>query len=360
MSIFGVGRFLVLTGCFATVGCSTPSSDPGSADDLPRLQATAQVSGTTARLQAVFAVDRSVVWASGLEGTYAVTEDGGANWRVGRVPDADDLQFRDVHAFDAHTAFLLAAGEGEASRIYKTEDGGTEWSLRFVNLEPAGFLDCFDFWDRRNGVVYGDSIDGSLYVLRTRDGGLTWARVTAEGLPPAAEGEGGFAASGTCVDVAAGGSVWIGTGAGGAGRVLRSTDRGETWIGSETPIVRGEHAGITSVVVAGNRLGFALGGDLDRPDEHTANVARTDDGGATWNLAGRLPFAGAAYGAAWAATSRGSLLVAVGPGGLGYSTDRGENWTLGHEGELWSVDFGDDHTFWAVGPGGSIFRFDLR
>lgn len=360
MSMFGARRFLVLAGCVATIGCSPPSSEPGVERDPPVLEATGQVSGTTARLQAVFAVDRNVVWASGLEGTYAVTEDGGANWRTGRVPEADDLQFRDVHAFDAHTAFLLAAGEGETSRIYKTEDGGAEWSLRFVNLEPAGFLDCFDFWDRENGVVYGDSIDGVLYVLRTRDGGLTWARVAAEGLPSAAAGEGGFAASGTCVDVAADGRAWIGTGAGGAGRVLRSADRGETWVGTETPIVRGEYAGITSVVLAGDQLGFAFGGDLDRPSEHTANVVRTDDGGITWSLAGRLPFAGAAYGAAWTAGGHGSLLVAVGPGGLGYSADRGESWTLGHEGELWSVDFGDDRTFWAVGPAGSIVRFDLR
>ena len=344
------------------LACSPPAPEPAAvAADPPRLEWTAQTSGTKARLQAVFAVDERVVWASGVEGTYAVSEDGGDTWRTGRVPDADELQFRDVHAFDARTAFLLAAGDGEASRIYMTRDGGADWSLLFVNLDPAGFLDCLDFWDRRNGLVYGDSIDGVLFLLRTGDGGQTWGRVGEEHLPAAADGEGGFAASGTCVDVAPGGRAWIGTGAGGAGRVLRSVDGGLSWTGAETPIVRGELAGITSVVFAGEDRGFALGGDLQRPDERTANVARTTDGGVSWELGGALPFDGAAYGGAFAARGGGaSTLVAVGPGGLGYSLDSGATWTLGHEAELWSVDFGDPDTFWAVGPEGAIVRFDLE
>lgn len=355
--------FLALAVGAAVVACGARGRQTG--DPPPGqvvFESTVQESGTEARLQAVFAVDENVVWASGLAGTFAVTEDGGATWRAGRVPDADELQFRDVHAFDARTAFLLAAGEGEASRIYRTTDGGAEWSLRFVNLEPRGFLDCFDFWDRRRGVVYGDSIDGVLFVLRTTDGGLTWERVAAAGLPPAGEGEGGFAASGTCVDVGADGLAWIGTGAGGAARVLRSADYGITWSGSETPIVRGELAGITSVVLTGEGRGVAFGGDLDQAEERTANVAVTGDAGATWRLGGELPFDGAAYGGAWSAGAGGAggeTLIAVGPGGLGWSRDSGGSWTLGHPGEFWSVDFGDADTFWAVGPAGAIVRFDL-
>ncbi len=196
-------------------------------------------------------------------------------------------------------------------------------------------------------------------MLRTGDGGSTWERVGPEGLPPAADGEGGFAASGTCVAAAAGGRAWIGTGAGGAGRVLRSADKGATWADAETPIVRGESAGITSVVIAGDRLGFAFGGDLERTAERTANFARSEDGGATWRLGGELPFDGPAYGGAWAAGAGRSTLVAVGPGGLGYSADLGESWVPGHTGEFWSVAFGDADTFWAVGPRGTVVRFDL-
>ena len=39
------------------------------------------------------------------------------------MPGAEGLDFRDVDAFDAETAYPLSIGEGEKSRIYKTADG---------------------------------------------------------------------------------------------------------------------------------------------------------------------------------------------------------------------------------------------
>ena len=83
---------------------------------------TAQVSGTTRLLQAVSPVDEMIVWVSGHRGTYARTTDGGETWEAAVVPDADTLQFRDVHAVDEHTAYLLGAGPGDMSRIYQTTD----------------------------------------------------------------------------------------------------------------------------------------------------------------------------------------------------------------------------------------------
>ena len=84
----------------------------------------AQSSLTTARLRGVSAVSSTVAWASGSDGVYLKTTDGGATWRAGTVPGAEALDFRDVEAFDADTAYLLSIGEGEHSRIYKTTDGG--------------------------------------------------------------------------------------------------------------------------------------------------------------------------------------------------------------------------------------------
>ena len=80
----------------------------------------------------------------GTEGTYARTTDGGTTWHAGVVPDAGALQFRDVHAVDAETAYLLSIGDGEQSRIYKTTDAGLTWALQFKNPEPEGFFDCMD------------------------------------------------------------------------------------------------------------------------------------------------------------------------------------------------------------------------
>ena len=45
--------------------------------------------------------ESEVVWASGRNGTFTVTTDGGETWNAGVVPGAEALQFRDVQAFSA-------------------------------------------------------------------------------------------------------------------------------------------------------------------------------------------------------------------------------------------------------------------
>src|SRR5215471_18975888 len=86
-----------------------------------------QKTGVKVRLRGVSTVDLKTAWASGNNGTFLQTVDGGAHWESGTVPSATDLDFRDVHGVDANTAYLLSAGEGEKSRIYKTTDGGKSW-----------------------------------------------------------------------------------------------------------------------------------------------------------------------------------------------------------------------------------------
>src|SRR4029077_3970231 len=111
---------------------------------------TPQQSGTTNSLQAISPVNARVAWASGTSGTYVVTTDGGETWRAGVVPGADALEFRDVEGVSERVAYLMAAGPGEDSRIYKTEDGGATWSLQFQNEDPSAFYDCFAFWDAKS------------------------------------------------------------------------------------------------------------------------------------------------------------------------------------------------------------------
>jgi hypothetical protein len=194
-------------------------------------------------------------------------------WSAGTVPGADTLQFRDVHAMSADVAWLLSAGPGELSRIYRTDDGGKNWRIQWVNDEPDGFYDCLSMFDEKRGLAYGDAVEGQLRILRTVDGGERWSLVQGDRLPSALTGEGGFAASGTCVAIGAQNVAWIGTGNADRARVLRSNDRGWTWAAAETPLVAGEAAGITSVAFRDERYGIVVGGNLTKPAEHTANVA---------------------------------------------------------------------------------------
>lgn len=317
-----------------------------------------QASGTTQRLQAVSPVNEFVVWVSGTGGTWAVTTNGGTTWRAGVVPGADSLEFRDVQAFDARSALLLAAGPGDRSRIYQTSDGGATWQLRFINTEPDAFYDCFAFWDTRRGIAISDAVGGVVPVLRTADGGRQWALIAT---PPAAvKGEGAFAASGTCVATLGDSTAWIATGAGESARILTTKDRGATWRAVVTPIVQGTpSSGHASVAFRTPRDGLAAGGDIaDTASLAAHRVVITTDGGATWLVGGAVTFAGPIYGAAFV-RGGGATAVAVGPRGASWSSDSGRSWmpldSLSH----WSVAFVSPADGWMVGPGGRITKVRL-
>ena len=64
------------------------------------------------------------MWASGSGGTWLVTIDGGVTWRAAKVAGAEALDFRGIRAIDARTVYLMSAGSGDKSRIYKTTDAG--------------------------------------------------------------------------------------------------------------------------------------------------------------------------------------------------------------------------------------------
>ena len=185
-----------------------------------------QVSGTDVALRGVSAVSDKIAWASGQKGTFLRTLDGGTTWRAGKLPDAADLDFRDVQAFDAKTAYLLSAGPGIASRVYKTVDGGERWNLQMTNPDKEGFWDCFAFWDDTHGIVVGDPVDGRFTVMTTKDGSR-WIRQKG---PQAQAMEGAFAASGTCVTTRGTREAWFGTGGPSGARVFHSTEIGRAHV----------------------------------------------------------------------------------------------------------------------------------
>ena len=312
-----------------------------------------QASGTTARLRGVSAVSATVAWASGSNGVYLKTTDGGATWQAATVPGAEALDFRDVEAFDAETAYLLSIGEGERSRIYKTTDGGRHWQLQFTNRNPKAFFDALAFWDADRGVAVSDSVDGRFVIIKTTDGGASWKEIPPEKLPPALAGEGAFAASGTCVTVRGRNNVWIGTS---AARVLRSTDGGETWQVATTLIQSDKaSAGIFSIAFKDARNGCVVGGDYRKESEARDNVATTSDGGRTWKLVkGALP---GGFRSAVAYAPGASTLVAVGPSGSDYSLDDGASWAPTGGAGYHAISFARSGAGWAVGEGGRIAKY---
>jgi len=311
-----------------------------------------QGSGVTARLRGVSAVSERVAWASGAAGTVVRTVDGGSTWTALAVPDAGKLDFRDVDAIGADTAYILSIGSGAASRIYKTTDAGKTWQLQFTNEDPKGFFDAMAFWDNERGLVMGDSIDGRFEILRTRDGGKTWRRVPTGALPPALENEGAFAGSGTNVAVVPGGHAWIGTGAAARSRVLHTRDYGETWSIAETPVASSASSGIFSVAFRDPRVGLTVGGDYRKETETADNAAISVNGGLTWEAVRGLGGFRSVV-AAIPKTPRG--WIAVGPSGADVSMDEGRTWTpipgTGYHAFAFAPG---SRTGWGVGEKGAI------
>jgi photosystem II stability/assembly factor-like uncharacterized protein len=322
---------------------------------LSNAQWVSQDSGTTARLRGLSVVSGQIAWASGAGGTVLRTVDWGETWETKVVPDAADLDFRDIEAFDDATALLLSIGEGDLSRIYRTTDGGETWTLRHANPDPDGFLDALAFWDDRHGLAMGDPVGGRFVILTTDDGGETWSRIDPQGLPEALLGEGAFAASGTCLVVHGERHAWFGTS---GGRVFGSQDRGRTWTAHETPI-RSESpaSGVFSLAFRDVEHGVAVGGDYERPDLGGRNVAVSSDGGRTWRSPQGPEPGGYRSAVALRPGTEGPTLVAVGPTGTDWSRDGGETWErLGDEG-FHAVDFAGEDAGWAVGEDGRIARF---
>jgi photosystem II stability/assembly factor-like uncharacterized protein len=404
MSVPGFAAAFAVSALTATPIGGTSDRFALLAQDGPRW--TVQESGVTARFRGISVVSDTVVWASGANGTIVRTIDGGKTWRtITPPPDTQKLDFRDVDAIDTDTAYILSIGPGEASRIFKTKDGGRSWVTQFVNRDEKAFFDAMVFWNERRGVAVSDSIDGRFVLLVTENGGDTWTPVAAEGLPPALPNEGAFAASGTNLTVpvtlaaarfapasrdASGGEasrpkntkgaadawnasvaarhVWLGAGAAATARVLRSRDGGRSWKVAATPLPAGPSAGIFSVTFRDTQHGVIVGGDYKNEAGAVDNVAISSDGGATWTVPKSNGLSGFRSVVAYQPHMNSRTLVAVGPSGADVSMDDGRNWRPIPSATGESAAASGLHTFgfapggqvgWGAGEKGRIARLDM-
>ena len=120
-------------------------------------------------------VNDMVVWASGSNGTIGKSTDGGKTWKWSIIKGFEKRDFRDIEAFDAATAVVMAVDA--PAYILKTTDGGESWKIVYENKTKGMFLDALEFWNEVSGIVIGDPIDGKVFVARTFDGGNNWVDI---------------------------------------------------------------------------------------------------------------------------------------------------------------------------------------
>lgn len=320
-----------------------------------------QKSGLTSSLRGLCAVSEKIAWVSGTRGSFARTFDGGQTWMADSVAGATHLDFRDVQAFDANRAYLMSAGSGELSRIYKTVDSGKNWQLQHQNKILEGFFDGMAFWDENNGVVVGDPVNGRIFLLLTSDGGKNWQPLPAEKSPAVLNGEYAFAASGTGIVALGKNKIWLATG-GTAARVFYSHDRGQTWQSSATPIVSGNpSSGIFSLAFRDEKHGVVIGGDYQQHLAAKANVALTDDGGKTWRVPENSASVTFQSCVAFVPDRASRLLVAVGTSGSFCSYDDGQSWNKLSDAAYHTLSFAkSSRVGWAAGGDGRIAKCVIR
>jgi len=318
------------------LGASACVAVAGEDGKVHQPKVTPQTSGTTQLLIDVSPVNSRVVWAAGTGGTFVMTTDGGEHWKSGVVPGAEDLQFRDVQGVSDKIAYLMSIGNNTTDfKIYKTVDGGANWTVEFTNETVNAFYDCFAFWTPDRGITHSDSVNGVFPDIRTTDG-KTWHSISAH-MPPALSGEASFSASGTCIATEGQSNAWIATGGGSIARILATRDGGNTWKAYDTPLLSSPSAGGVSVAFRDGFHGILGGGDLN---SNTAAVTATsDDGGRTWNLTNKPPVQGAIFCLAYV---RGMQPLGGNFGGNNNGEGRGGNDAAFDRGHDNDNDRGDD------------------
>jgi photosystem II stability/assembly factor-like uncharacterized protein len=148
--------------------------------------------------------------------------------------------------------------------------------------------------------------------------------------------------------------VWFCTGGAKVARVFRSSDRGKTWTVADVPLLAGiESAGAFSLAFRDSHHGMVVGGDYRKPNDATATVAATRDGGKTWTPIEDPPQFRS--GVAWAK----DRWMAVGTSGSDFSLDDGVTWKPLDRQNYNCVAFTAAGVGWAVGPKSRIAKFAI-
>ncbi|MBL8817856.1 MAG: hypothetical protein JNL58_17655 [Planctomyces sp.] len=328
-----------------------------------------QDSGVNVSLRGVSAVSDTCCWASGAKGTVIRTTDGGKTWQSIGLSDTEAADFRDIHAWDESTAVIMSAGD--VDRLYRTTDGGKSWTIVYEHSDPAAFFDGISFDQTgKHGWLMGDPINGKVHLVTTDDAGVTWKPVPEDRLPSVADGVAAFAASGTHLLNPNSDTLIIGLG--GIDRmvtghaqssVLMTMTSGNQWQNIAVPMQAGPSSGVFSITSVDNTTSrlVVVGGDYQKPEQNTDNVAISDDSGRSWrrpSMSNPKGFRSAVVSVAQ--NDDRPLLITTGPSGTDQSTDQGESWSSVSETGFHTLSFVSPGTLWAAGSEGRVARWQLE
>src|SRR4026208_269267 len=98
--------------------------------------------GTKTSLRGLSVVNNNVIWVSGSNGMVGKSSNAGKNWKWMTVKGFEKNEFRDIEAYDANTAIIMAVPDREnihPANILKTTDGGDTWKVVYENNAKGMF-----------------------------------------------------------------------------------------------------------------------------------------------------------------------------------------------------------------------------
>jgi photosystem II stability/assembly factor-like uncharacterized protein len=173
-----------------------------------------------------------------------------------------------------------------AGALYGTRDGGETW--RKVWEKPGTFIRALGFVDEQNGFLgnvgtdYYPGVTDQTPLYRTRDGGLTWLAINADGIG---------IVKGICgIDILPRKTIFQGEmrsvpvihaagRVGGPATLLRSVDGGDSW---RVIDLRAQAGMILDVKFSDANTGLVCAASSDNLEAANALMLRTTDGGQSW------------------------------------------------------------------------------
>ncbi|RYY62825.1 MAG: oxidoreductase [Chitinophagaceae bacterium] len=278
-------------------------------------------SGNPSSLRGLSVVNDNVLWASGSHGMVGRSTNAGKNWKWTVVKGFEKTEFRDIEAFDANVAIIMAVGE--PAYILKTTDAGESWKVVYENKAKGMFLDAMDFSNNQDGLVIGDPVNGKVFMASTKNSGNTWEEMSASAAVDS--GEAFFAASGTNLRYFNNGDYLLVSG-GTSSNLISKKDK------TALPLLKGaESTGANSVDVFDNgnpdkpsKKMIIVGGDFSKPDSTDGNCIYSGNAGKTWSKP-KVPPHGYRSSVEYLSNK---VIVSCGINGVDVSTDGGKNWRL--------------------------------
>lgn len=287
-----------------------------------------------------------------------------AEWKsLHEVLDENGMgtMLQDVHFTDAQNGFVV----GQGGLILVTSDGGATWTKMDVDMSPPGArqrpgggggppggfgrggspaLYNIYFVDANVGFITG----GRGTILKTEDGGKTWARKMARSAATQGQNERPRPLRANLMGAQML-NAEVGFIAGSENTILKTTDGGETWVGSSQRARVGEtRNNLENIWFVSPTHGWIVGS--------FGTLLHTTDSGETWekrnagfdnNLFG-IHFLDANTG--WLCGQEGLVL---------HTADGGKTWvqqSTGSEDDLHDIVFVDAMVGWAVGAYNSILH----